>query len=62
MSQEPRAVSCAYSCVGCSVLLAIAVFVGALVVQAVGLGTVVAYVVCAAAFLGVMFYRWSKEK
>ncbi|MET7535547.1 hypothetical protein ACWGDS_36715 [Streptomyces sp. NPDC055059] len=62
MSQEPMLVSCAYGCVGCSVLLVIAIVIGSLVIQSVGLGTVVFFIVCCAAFWGVMLYRWSAEK
>ncbi|MFF8473733.1 hypothetical protein [Streptomyces sp. NPDC015414] len=62
MSQEPMIVSCGYGCVGCSVLLAIAVVIGSLLIQSVGLGTVVFFVVCSAVWLGVM-WRWrSVEK
>ncbi|MFE2987231.1 hypothetical protein [Streptomyces sp. NPDC059262] len=62
MSQEPMIVSCAYGCVGCSVLLVIAIVIGSLVIQSVGLGTVVFFIVCCAAFLGVAWYQRSATK
>lgn len=55
-------VSCGYGCAGCSVLLVIAVLIGSLVIQSVGLGTVVFFVVCSAALLGAQWYQRSAKK
>ncbi|KOV21288.1 hypothetical protein ADK58_31605 [Streptomyces sp. XY152] len=62
MSQEPMIASCAYGCVGCSVLLVIAVVIGSLVIQSVGLGSVVFFIVCCAALLGAQWYQRSAKK
>ncbi|MFE2539006.1 hypothetical protein [Actinacidiphila glaucinigra] len=56
MSQEPEFVSYVKGCYGCLVLLVIA----ALVIAAVGVGTVVIYIVLCAVALGVGMWLYKK--
>ncbi len=58
MSQEPEFVSYAKGCMSCLVLLIILVVIGELVVQSIGVGGVVTFIVAGVAILGVALYRW----
>ncbi|GHH90358.1 hypothetical protein [Streptomyces capillispiralis] len=62
MNQEPEFVSFVKGCFGCLLFVLIAFVIGSLVVQAVGLGTVVFFVVSCAIVLGVVWYQWSTSK
>lgn len=55
MRQEPEFVSNVKGCMSCLVLLAIVVAIGSAVVQSVGLGTVVLFIVFGTAFAGLMW-------
>ncbi|MFJ9039088.1 hypothetical protein ACIRF8_21140 [Streptomyces sp. NPDC102406] len=55
MRHEPEFVSYAKGCMSCLVLLAIVVAIGSAVVQSVGLGTVVLFILFGIAFAGLMW-------
>ena len=62
MSQEPEFVSCVKGGMSCLIFLMIAIVIGSFVIQAVGLGTVVFFIVGSAAILGVAWYQRSVTK
>ncbi|MER5683890.1 hypothetical protein [Streptomyces sp. NPDC002205] len=62
MSQEPEFVSCVKGGMSCLIFLMIAIVIGSFVIQAVGLGTVVFFIVGSAAILGVAWYQRSATK